>query len=101
MALFEEVFTQNRRPTGPGRISEDYQEGDSGNLGSRGRRVNHEPAIVQHNLGPLNTCTRTVSVMFAEERPALLPLPLEPFRYYQYCKQFTTENIRRLSQKLT
>lgn len=22
--------------------------------------------------------------MFAEERPALLPLPLEPFRYYQY-----------------
>src|SRR5947209_18136345 len=22
--------------------------------------------------------------MFAEERPSLLPLPLEPFRYYQY-----------------
>ena len=22
--------------------------------------------------------------MFAEERPALLPLPVEPFRYYQY-----------------
>ena len=22
--------------------------------------------------------------MFAEERPALLPLPLEPFRYYQF-----------------
>lgn len=22
--------------------------------------------------------------MFAEERPALRPLPLEPFRYYQY-----------------
>ena len=22
--------------------------------------------------------------MFAEEKPALLPLPLEPFRYYQY-----------------
>ena len=22
--------------------------------------------------------------MFAEERPALLPLPLEPFRYYRY-----------------
>jgi hypothetical protein len=22
--------------------------------------------------------------MFAEERPALLSLPLEPFRYYQY-----------------
>src|SRR6516164_10438403 len=25
--------------------------------------------------------------MFAEERPALLPLPLEPFRYYQYGKR--------------
>ena len=25
-----------------------------------------------------------VSAMFAEERPALLPLPLEPFRYYQF-----------------
>ena len=22
--------------------------------------------------------------MFAEEKPTLLPLPLEPFRYYQY-----------------
>src|SRR3954454_24712889 len=22
--------------------------------------------------------------MFADERPSLLPLPLEPFRYYQY-----------------
>jgi len=30
------------------------------------------------------TTKRQVSVMFAEERPALLPLPLEPFRYYQY-----------------
>lgn len=27
---------------------------------------------------------RQVAVMFAEERPALLPLPVEPFRYYQY-----------------
>ena len=26
----------------------------------------------------------TVAAMFAEERPALLPLPIEPFRYYQY-----------------
>ena len=25
-----------------------------------------------------------VAAMFAEEKPALLPLPLEPFRYYQY-----------------
>ena len=22
--------------------------------------------------------------MFAEEKPSLLPLPVEPFRYYQY-----------------
>ncbi len=30
------------------------------------------------------TTKRQVAVMFAEERPALLPLPIEPFRYYQY-----------------
>src|SRR6059036_779480 len=30
------------------------------------------------------TTKRQVAVMFAEERPFLLPLPLEPFRYYQY-----------------
>lgn len=30
------------------------------------------------------TTKRQVSAMFEEERPALLPLPLEPFRYYQY-----------------
>ena len=29
------------------------------------------------------TTKRQVSAMFAEERPALRPLPLEPFRYYQ------------------
>ena len=29
------------------------------------------------------TTKRQVAAMFAEERPALLPLPLEPFRYYQ------------------
>jgi hypothetical protein len=27
---------------------------------------------------------RQVAVMFAEEKPALLPLPVEPFHYYQY-----------------
>ena len=27
---------------------------------------------------------RQVAAMFAEEKPALLPLPIEPFRYYQY-----------------
>ena len=30
------------------------------------------------------TTKRQVAVMFAEERPHLLPLPVEPFRYYQY-----------------
>ena len=30
------------------------------------------------------TTKRQVAVMFAEERPALGPLPLTPFRYYQY-----------------
>ena len=30
------------------------------------------------------TTKRQVSVMFAEERPALGPLPIEPFRYYRY-----------------
>jgi transposase len=30
------------------------------------------------------TTKRQVASMFAEERPALLPLPVEPFRYYQY-----------------
>ncbi len=30
------------------------------------------------------TTKRQVAAMFAEERPALRPLPLEPFRYYQY-----------------
>ena len=30
------------------------------------------------------TTKRQVAVMFAEERPALKPLPLEPFRYYEY-----------------
>jgi transposase len=30
------------------------------------------------------TTKRQVAEMFAEERPALRPLPLEPFRYYRY-----------------
>jgi transposase len=30
------------------------------------------------------TTKRQVAVMFAEERPSLLPLPVEPFRYYLY-----------------
>ncbi|HEY1578782.1 MAG TPA: IS21 family transposase [Terracidiphilus sp.] len=30
------------------------------------------------------TTKRQVAAMFAEEKPRLLPLPLEPFRYFQY-----------------
>src|SRR3989475_4793519 len=30
------------------------------------------------------TTKRQVGAMFAEEKPHLLPLPIEPFRYYQY-----------------
>ena len=30
------------------------------------------------------TTKRQVAAMFAEEKPALQPLPLEPFRYYEY-----------------
>jgi len=33
------------------------------------------------------TTKRQVQAMFLEEQPALLPLPLEPFRYYDYGKR--------------
>lgn len=33
------------------------------------------------------TTKRQVAAMFAEEKPSLLPLPVEPFRYYQYGKR--------------
>ncbi len=33
------------------------------------------------------TTKRQVAAMFAEEKPTLQPLPLEPFRYYQYGKR--------------
>jgi transposase len=33
------------------------------------------------------TTKRQVAAMFAEEKPSLLPLPLEPFRYYQQGKR--------------
>jgi hypothetical protein len=33
------------------------------------------------------TTKRQVAAMFAEEQPALQPLPVEPFRYYQYGKR--------------
>ena len=31
--------------------------------------------------------SRHNAAMFAEEKPALLPLPLEPFRYYKHRKR--------------
>lgn len=30
------------------------------------------------------TTKRHIAAMFAEEQPALQPLPLEPFRYYRF-----------------
>jgi transposase len=33
------------------------------------------------------TTKRQVAAMFAEEKPTLLPLPVEPFRYYQHGKR--------------
>jgi transposase len=33
------------------------------------------------------TTKRQVAAMFAEEKPFLLPLPIEPFRYYQYSER--------------
>ena len=40
------------------------------------------------------TTKRQVAAMFAEEKPHLLPLPLEPFRYYEYGKRVV--NLERL-----
>ena len=42
---------------------------------------------------------RQVAAMFAEERPALLPLPLEPFRYYQYGER-AVHLVRRSGSRL-
>jgi hypothetical protein len=33
------------------------------------------------------TTKRQVAAMFAEERPSLVPLPVEPFRYYKYSER--------------
>jgi len=42
-------------------------------------------SLVQDKLTiPAALVARQVAVMFAEERPALLGLPIVPFRYYQY-----------------
>ena len=47
--------------------------GVSGPLGGPMGRHPHHP-----------TTKRQVATMFAEEKPSLKPLPIEPFRYYQY-----------------
>ena len=45
-------------------------------------------SIAGSSAGPIPASTahtkRQVAAMFAEERPALLPLPVEPFRHYQF-----------------
>lgn len=42
-------------------------------------------ALLSGHLGRYpHTTNRQVAAMFTEEKPALLPLPLEPFRYYQF-----------------
>jgi hypothetical protein len=48
------------------------------------RAAVREPGRSASVPGPLGRALGQVAAMFAEERPALLPLPLEPFRYYQY-----------------
>ncbi len=40
------------------------------------------------------TTKRQVAAMFAEERPALLPLPAEPFRYYEFGRRTVSEPAR-------
>ena len=51
--------------------------------------VRHGASTKVAYLGPIfatvrHTTKRQVAAMFAEERPALLPLPVEPFRYYRF-----------------
>ena len=41
------------------------------------------------------TTKRQVATMFAEEKPSLLPQPLEPFRYYQYGERVYGELLFR------
>jgi hypothetical protein len=40
--------------------------------------------LVREIRDQVGTTKRQVAAMFAKEKPHLLPLPLEPFRYYQY-----------------
>ena len=44
------------------------------------------------------TTKRQVAAMFAEEKPALLPLPLEPFRYYQHGQRVRASGRLRRSR---
>ena len=55
---------------------------DQGGFASRGYLDRWEAHWADTRIH--GTTKRQVAAMFAEEKPALLPLPLEPFRYYQY-----------------
>ena len=58
--------------------------------GERFESVEEAPAFLDHweqkwaDTRIHGTTKRQVAAMFAEEKPSLRPLPLEPFRYYQY-----------------
>lgn len=45
------------------------------------------------------TTKRQVATMFAEEKPALLPLPLEPFRSYQIWQALISERYIHSSER--
>jgi hypothetical protein len=50
----------------------------------RRRPVGHEILVGWADTRIHGTTKRQVAAMFAEEQPALGPLPLEPFRYYRF-----------------
>jgi transposase len=58
--------------------------------GQRFESLEHAQAYLDHweerwaDTRIHGTTKRQVAAMFAEEKPALLPLPVEPFRYYLY-----------------
>ena len=47
------------------------------------------------------TTKRQVAAMFAEEKPALQPLPIEPFRYYQYGERVVHLDVASRSKRLS
>ncbi len=81
---------ERSRPQGQGRIRRRTR---AANAVARAALRDHRRgtgaySIAGRPVGPTRashgTTKRQVSTMYAEERPSLLPLPLEPFRYYQY-----------------